>query len=75
MIWPQLSAERINKPICQMDIYIFTDINFQQSPFNQGTVQSELYFSSRSCSLLFTDRLHICIFCGGVGRVKIMNFE
>jgi len=58
-----------------MDIYIFTDINFQQSPFNQGTVQSELYFSSRICPLLFTDRHYICIFCGGVGPVKIMNFE
>jgi len=35
----------------------------------------KLHFSSCSYSKLFTDRHHICIFCGGVASVIIMYFE
>jgi len=48
-------------------IYILTDINFQQSPFNQGTEQSEVTFSFKYVFLLICRSqpyLHLLWRCG-----------
>jgi hypothetical protein len=51
-----------------------TDLNFQQTPAVEVKMQPAFTFFCR-CFLLLTDRKHICIFCGVVATLKIMNFE